>query len=243
LTDAEQLLKPLRFYVFILRSGWMDRGANVSDEFISNVHWLVKSVTRGLLSRRLETPEIGEVLERLAEQNLEAAAFRPPRPRALPVCSILPDVVGAALPVASDVAAAIAAVEDDLHWKQNPNYSDEAMGAQGYMDGYAYAEIIGPTGFFPGDDFLLGLLLLAPGQLYREHYHAAPELYWMLTGPSSWKRGAGGWEQVEAGFTRWHKPFVVHATETANAPLLCLWAWTRNTAEPARLVEPVRSLA
>jgi len=240
---AQQLLKPLRFYVFILHSGWIDRGAIVSDEFVSNVHWLVKSVTRGLISRRLQTPEIADVLERLAEQNLEASAFRPPRPKALPVCSMLPDAVGAALPVASDVAAAIAAVEDDLHWKQNPNYSDEAMGARGYMDGYAYAEIIGPSGFFPGDDFLLGLLLLGPGQLYREHYHAAPELYWMLTGPSNWKRGAGGWEQVEAGLTRWHKPFVVHATATASAPLLCLWVWTRNTAEPARLVEPVRSLA
>ena len=92
--------------------------------------------------------------------------------------------MGAAIAVASDVAAAIAAVEQDLHWKQNPNYSDGVMGQRGYMDGYAYAEIVGPSGFFAGDDFLLGLLILGPGRVYLDHHHAAPELYWTLTGPS-----------------------------------------------------------
>jgi hypothetical protein len=208
----------------------------VSNESLADVRWLLKSVTRGFANHQADTPEAGEVLSRLCEQDLGAAAFSPPRPKALPACSMLPDAVGAALTIASDVAAAIAAVEDDLHWQQNPAYSDAAMGRSGYMDGYAYAEIIGPNGFFPGDDFLLGFLLLGPRRLYREHYHAAPELYWMLTGPSQWKRGAGGWEELAAGDMRWHQPYVVHATETSSQPLLCLWAWTNDVAEPAKLV-------
>jgi hypothetical protein len=208
----------------------------VSDDFLDDVRWLLKSLRRGLENHQADTPEAAEVLARLAAQDLAAAAFSPPRPQTLPACAMLPDAVGAALAVASDVAAAIAAIEDDLHWQQNPAYSDAAMGHNGYMEGYAYAEIIGPRGFFPGSDFLMGLLLLGPRRLYREHYHAAPELYWMLTGPSKWKRGAGAWDELQAGDMRWHPPFVVHATETSSAPLLCLWAWTNDVAEPARLV-------
>jgi hypothetical protein len=205
------------------------------EECFSNVCWLLKSLKRGLEASNRDLPEVERVLARLAEQDLAAGTFTPPRPRTLPACSMLPDTVGAALAIASDVAAAIAAIEDELHWQQNPFYSDAALG-RGYMDGYAYAEIIGPKGFFPGNDFLLGFFLLGPNRLYSEHYHPAPELYWMLTGPSRWKRGAGSWEELAAGDLRWHPPFVVHATETCSVPLLCLWAWTSDVAEPARLV-------
>jgi hypothetical protein len=212
------------------------RGHCLSSEFIGDVRWLLKSLTRGLETHQADSPEVTSVLTRLAEQDLADESFTPPRPQTLPACTLLPDAVGAALTVASDVAAAIAALEDELHWQQNPSYSDTAMGRSGYMDGYAYAEIIGPNGFFQGNDFLLGFLLLGPKRLYREHYHPAPELYWMLTGPSRWKRGAGGWEELQAGDIRWHQPFVVHATETSHVPLLCLWSWTNDVAEPAKLV-------
>ena len=208
----------------------------VSDELFVNVHWLLNAIVRGLDGHRSGTPEIENVLSRLSEQETGQHAMMRPGPRRLPACGLLPDAVGSALAVASDVAAAIAAIDEDLHWKQNPNYSDKAMGMLGYMDGYAYAEIIGPKGFFAGDDFLLGLMLLGPRRLYREHYHEAPELYWLLTGPSNWKQGAGGWTTLSAGSTRWHRPFVVHATETADTPLLAIWTWTRDVAQAARLV-------
>jgi hypothetical protein len=208
----------------------------VSDELFVNVHWLLNAIVRGLDGHRSDTPEIENVLSRLSEQETGQNAMLRPGPRRLPACGLLPDAVGSALAVASDVAAAIAAIDEDLHWKQNPNYSDKAMDMRGYMDGYAYAEIIGPKGFFAGDDFLLGLMLLGPRRLYREHYHEAPELYWLLTGPSNWKQGAGGWATLSAGSTRWHRPLVVHATETADTPLLAIWAWTRDVAQAARLV-------
>ena len=104
------------------------------------------------------------------------------------------------------------------------------------MDNYAYAELIGPDGFFAGDDFLLGLMILGPRLHYRDHYHPAPELYWLLTGPSEWRRGAGGYESRQPGATIWHTPFVVHATQTLDDPLLTVWAWTRDVAEAAKLV-------
>ena len=176
------------------------------------------------------------VKARLAEQDLSPAAAREPVARRLPATRFLPECVAASMFTSPDVAAALAETEELLHWRQNPNYSDQVMGA-GYMDDYAYAELIGPSGFFAGDDFLMGLLLLGPNRHYRDHHHAAPELYWLLTGPSEWRCGAGAFEMREAGDTIWHEPHLVHATRTGASPLLAVWAWTSDVSEPARLVE------
>jgi hypothetical protein len=208
----------------------------VSDEVFHAAIWLIAAVRRVLEARCGEEAHIEEVLSSLSRQDLDRSALRRHEPQSLPACSLLPETVGAAITIASDVAAAIAALEQDLHWKQNPNYSDAAMGQPGYMDGYAYAEIIGPSGVFTGDDFMLGLLLIGPHRIYPEHWHPAPELYWTLTGPSSWKNGAGSWTGRDAGSFCWHDPFVVHATATGTMPLLAVWAWPRDVGEPARLV-------
>jgi hypothetical protein len=200
----------------------------------NSARWLIDGIARALTASRSEEG-VADVLARLGEQRLDERSYTPPQPRRLPACRYFPETVSAAMLVSPALAAALAACEDDLRWKQNPNYSDAVLGA-GYMQGYAYAELVGPDGFYPGDDFLLGLMILAPGLHYRDHFHAAPELYWLLTGPSDWKRGAGGYETREAGATLWHKPFVVHATRTLDTPLLCVWAWTRDVAEAAKLV-------
>jgi quercetin dioxygenase-like cupin family protein len=123
-----------------------------------------------------------------------------------------------------------------LRWKQNSNYSDELLG-KGYMQSYAYCEFIGPDGFYPGDDFLMGLLILGPGRLYKDHFHPAPELYWTLTGPALWRRGAEDFVTRPGGSTIWHAPNVVHATRTLEEPLLAVWIWTKDTAYPAKLVD------
>jgi hypothetical protein len=177
-----------------------------------------------------------EVVRRLAAQDVSQGAFRAPEPARLAACRHLPEAVGAAIMVDSALAAAVAGLEDDLQWRQTAGYSDEVMGQAGFMDNYAHAEIIGPTGCFAGDDFRLGLLLLGPGLHYPDHCHPAPELYWLLTGPSDWKRGAGGFATRAAGEMIWHRPHVVHATRTRDAPLLALWVWTADVGEPARLV-------
>lgn len=216
----------------------MDRGSGEDGdgELHATATWVIGAIVRGLLAVDGEAEAVAEVVDRLAGQALSRQAFRTPEPRRLPACRHLPEAVAGAVAVDSGVAAAIAAVEDRLDWRQNASYSDAAMGQPGYMASYAYAELVGPTGFWPGDDFLLGLLLLGPGLHYPDHCHPAPELYWLLTGPSDWKRGAGGFITRPAGEVIWHRPFVVHATRTGAEPLLAVWAWTRDVAEPARLV-------
>jgi hypothetical protein len=196
---------------------------------------VITAIARGLAAR-LNAPGVNEVLARLEAQDLGPAAFTSPEARRLPACRHLPQAVGAALELDSNLAAHLAEVEDRLHWKQNPNYSDARMGQPGYMANYAYAELIGPSGFFAGEDFLLGLMVLGPHLHYLDHRHAAPELYWLLTGPSLWRRGSGDFVQHPAGETTWHDPFVVHATRTGDEPLLAVWAWTRDVSQPAELV-------
>jgi len=192
--------------------------------------------------RRTEGVEEGlgegraEVLRRLAEQDLSQAAFRRPQPARVPACRHLPATVGAAIMVDAALAAALAGMEDELNWRQSEGYSDAAMGQPGFMDNYGFAEIVGSHGCFAGDDFRLGFFLLGPGLHYLDHAHAAPELFWLLTGPSEWGRGEDDFAIRQAGEMIWHHPHEVHATRTHDQPLLALWAWTRDTGDPPRLV-------
>lgn len=191
-------------------------------------------IARGLASRN--NPYADEVLRRLAEQRLVAEHFHMPEPCGLPVLRFLPDCVGEAMLLDAGLAAGLAALEEHLHWRQSASYSDAVLG-EGFTANYGWAELVGPNGFFHGDDFLLGVLMLGPGRHYRDHYHPAPELYWPLTQGSQWRRAPGGFEEKPAGAIIWHEPNQIHATITGSHPLLAVWAWTRDTATPARLVD------
>lgn len=175
-------------------------------------------------------------LRRLEQQGIDAVPPRATAARRLPACRHLPEAVAAVITLDSSIAAVLAEIEDQLAWQQNANYSDAAMGCDGYMDNYAYAELVGPGGLWPGSDFRMGLLLLGPHLHYREHSHAAPELYWLLTGPSEWKSASGDFRSRGQGATIWHPPHVVHATRTGTNPLLALYIWTSDVGQPARLV-------
>ena len=197
--------------------------------------WAIGAIGASLSRRHGGGPGVAEVLSRLDQQDLSAEAFRHVEPARLAGCRHLPEAIGQAVVNVAEVAAAIAAVEDSLHWRQNPNYSDKAMGQPGYMQNYAYAELIGPTGPFAGDDFLLGVFLLGPGVHYLDHRHAAPELYWILTGGSEWRCDGAGFAGHPAGDIIWHEPWVSHATRTGAGPMLAVYAWTRDTDAFARL--------
>ena len=197
--------------------------------------WAIGAIATSLGRRHAAVPGVADVLSRLDQQDLSVQAFRPVEPARLTGCRHLPEAIGEAVLNVAEVAAVIAAVEDSLHWRQNPNYSDQAMGQPGYMQNYAYAELIGPSGPFAGDDFLFGVFLLGPGLHYLDHRHAAPELYWVLTDGSEWRRDGAGFAGYPAGEIIWHEPWVRHATKTGASPMLAVYAWTRDTDVFARL--------
>jgi len=178
---------------------------------------------------------VPDVLARLSEQNLDLAHAQTPVPTTLPVLTHLDQCLTETRHWKRDLAEAIETLRPHFRWLQSKAYNDALLGT-GFVENYGWTEIIGPQGFFNGDDFLLGLLMLGPHQHYRDHFHPAPELYWPLTSQTLWRKGDGSFETKAAGDVIWHEPMMLHATKTEEQPLLALWCWTKDTATPARLV-------
>ncbi len=191
---------------------------------------------RGLMEFPHDTPGVHEVLSRIAEQDLTEANFSAPQPQRLAGCRHLPEAVAASLIVSADLCSAIASIEDELYWTQMDHYTDELLGQPGFKDNGAYSEIIGTSGFFTGNDFRMGLMLIGPGLHYRDHYHAAPELYWLLTGPIEYRRAPQKFEPVSTASTIWNEPNEVHAMKIGDRPMLAVWAWTRDVDQLPVLV-------
>jgi hypothetical protein len=174
-----------------------------------------------------------EVLARLDQQSLDDDPRT--KPHSLGVLRFLDDCLDDAATFDVEIATAIAALRGEFEWMQSSAYTDENLGA-GFTDNYGWCEIIGPRGFFRGEDFLLGLLMLGPERHYKDHYHPAPELYFPLTGGALWRKEGSALEEKAAGTPIWHPAHVIHATKTEGKPLLAVWSWTRDTSVAARLV-------
>jgi Dimethlysulfonioproprionate lyase len=172
---------------------------------------------------------------RLAEQDLSTA--QDVTTRSKPVVRHMPDLLQAVTAMFPEIASALAAIGSQLCWSQSSSYTDGILG-EGFSDNYAWAELIGPAGIFPGDDFTLGFLLLGPNRHYIDHYHPAPELYLPLTAGSYWKKGDGDFIERRQGEVIWHPSMVIHATKTFAAPLIAAYVWTRDVATPAKLKLP-----
>ena len=134
------------------------------------------------------------------------------------------------------LAAAIAGAASHLKWLSYDEYPPDQIG-EAFRTGHAYASIIGEDAAVPASDFDLGLFLIAPHVLYRDHCHKAPELYVPLTGPHGWRFGPGMPLIVKpAHHPVWNDPYAPHLTKVGAVPLLCLFGWTRDVAEVARVI-------
>jgi hypothetical protein len=126
------------------------------------------------------------------------------------------------------LAAAIARAAPHLNWLTFDSYPADQIG-QGFGFGHAYASILGEDAVIPARDFDLGLFLVAPHVLYRDHHHAAPELYAPLTGPHGWRFGPDAPLEIKAAHEPvWNEPWRPHLTKVGPVPFLCLFGWTRD---------------
>lgn len=205
----------------------------MSEGLYNDARWLIGAIARGLHARGGEAVET--VLRRLSEQHLTRAGFVEPHPQNLPVTRYFAQAIAETMMLEAAIAAAMATLDGHLKWCQSASYTDAILGA-GFSHNYGWCELIGPKGFFRGDDFILGLLMLGPNRHYKDHYHPAPELYWPLTGSTQWRQGEGGFVSKSAGEIIWHASNEIHATKTADHPMLAVWSWTKDTDVPAKLV-------
>jgi Dimethlysulfonioproprionate lyase len=132
-----------------------------------------------------------------------------------------------------ELALAIAGAADQLDWAAYDGYPREQIGDD-WVLGHAAATILGGGAPFAADDFDLGLFLIAPDVLYRDHRHAAPELYAPLTGPHGWRFGVGRPLIVKPAHEPvWNPPHRPHLTKVGPLPFLCLYVWTRDVNKVA----------
>lgn len=178
---------------------------------------------------RVGDAEAGPMLD-ATRAELMRARVGPTAPHAIAASALL----GAALP-ATELGASIGRAASLFHWRQNPNYTAEAMGAA-FMAGYGYVEFAGPKdALFHAPLIRVGLLVLGPGLHYPRHAHPAEEVYHPLTHAALWRRGQEEWRTVPAGHAIHHAPMVPHETKAGDSTLLALYCWRGDTATEARL--------
>jgi Dimethlysulfonioproprionate lyase len=131
------------------------------------------------------------------------------------------------------LAAAIGQAADRLEWITYDAYPLDLIG-ESFARGHAFASIVGGEAPFPAGDFDMGLFLVAPGVLYRDHAHAAPELYAPLTGPHGWRFGVNRPLVLKPAHEPvWNPPHCPHLTKAGAVPFLSLYAWTKDVNELA----------
>ena len=174
---------------------------------------------------RLSGSGIAEVRDGIARsKKCPAETAAKPAP---PLCGHL-DAALRAMTGADPLRRAIEDIRSDLGWITYDEYPRETIG-QRFPLAHAFVSLIGDGGFIPAEDFQLGLFLIAPKTLYRDHFHPAPELYVPLTGPHGWRFGTdGSWHDYGAHIPIWNEPMRVHATLVRDEPFLALYAWTRD---------------
>ncbi len=195
---------------------------------------------------RLSGPGLAEVRAGIAAARGEtlvpdhagagAAVPRTRKPGANPVVSAWLAPALAAVGGAPALVAAIRAAAGDLDWVSYDLYPRDQIG-EDFLQGHAFATLIGAGGPIPARDFDFGLFLIAPHLLYRDHCHPAPELYAPLTGPHGWRFGTGAPLLTRAAHRPvWNEPEAPHLTRVGAMPFLALYAWTRDVDLPARVI-------
>jgi hypothetical protein len=181
---------------------------------------------------QLNDPHISTVIEGINKWARGPVA--PVQSRTLPVCHHLDTALQAM--GKTPLAKAIDEARPFLSWISYGSYPRDEIGAR-FADNHAFASIIGEGCALEAVDFDLGLFLIAPNLFYRDHHHAAPELYAPLTGPHGWRFKPGDplvWK--EAHEPVWNRAWQPHATMTGDTPFLAIFCWTKDVALPAKVI-------
>lgn len=134
------------------------------------------------------------------------------------------------------LSAAIAASAPHLGWRVYDRYPPEEIGIA-FATGHAFCPLLGPDAPFAEETAEFGLFLIAPHVLYRDHCHAAPELYLPLTGPHGWRFGSDRPLIVKPAHRPvWNDPHRPHLTKVGPTPFLGFYGWTGDIDEPARVL-------
>lgn len=183
----------------------------------------------------LNGPGIADVRQGI--EAAQATKIMPQTPASNPVISSYLDAaLDATANQIPQLAANIRAASPHLKWVTYDGYAPLDIGTD-FAQGHAFTSLLGHDAPIAAKNFDLGLFLIAPNVLYRDHNHAAPELYAPLTGPHGWRFAPDTPLFVKAAHQPiWNAPYAPHLTKVGAVPFLCIFAWTRDVDALAQVI-------
>ncbi|MEM7093101.1 MAG: dimethylsulfonioproprionate lyase family protein [Actinomycetota bacterium] len=110
---------------------------------------------------------------------------------------------------------------DELCWFRSSSVPSD------FVTQSAAAELLGPDGAVETHELRFGFFLIGPHADYVRHWHAAEELYMVLSGGAEWNLD-DGWRRRSAGDIVRVPSMTPHAIRTSTSPVLMLYSWTGN---------------
>jgi hypothetical protein len=140
-------------------------------------------------------------------------------------------IAGISAPELHEIARCLKAAKDDLVWREDNAqfYPQDVDLGEGYTKCNLHTMLIGPDACgYHQPDFCLGIFMLGPRTLYRDHNHDAPELYLNLSEKSGWRFGTRDWRDYPAGSLIWNAAGVPHAIRVYDQPFISIFVWLEN---------------
>ena len=201
---------------------------------------LIGSIVTYLQAHRAATPGVDLTLDKLAAMDMSDERLIDLPPQGTRHDEVLKNAIaGIVAPELQDIATCLKAAKDDLAWREDNSqfYLSNADLGEGYKKCNLHTLLIGPDACgHHHPDFSLGIFMLGPRTLYRDHNHDAPELYLNLSEKSGWRFGTRDWQDYPAGSLIWNAAGEPHATRIYDQPFISVFVWLENVHSPCNVI-------
>ena len=201
---------------------------------------LIQSIVTYLQAHRAATRGVDLTLDKLAAMDLKGERLIDLPPQGTRHDEVLKNAIaGIVAPELQEIARCLKAAKDDLIWREDNDqfYPPDAELGEGYTKCNLHTLLIGPDACgHHHPDFNLGIFMLGPRTLYRDHNHDAPELYLNLSEKSGWRFGTRDWQDYPAGSLIWNAAGDPHATRVYDQPFISVFVWLENVNSPCNVI-------
>ena len=201
---------------------------------------LIGSIVNYLQAHRAATRGVDLALDKLAAMDLSDERLIDLPPLGTRHDEVLTNAIaGIVAPELQDIADCLKAAQNDLVWREDNAqfYPPGADLGEGYTKCNLHTLLIGPDACgHHNPDFRLGIFMLGPRTLYRDHNHDAPELYLNLSEKSGWRFGTHEWQDYPAGSLIWNAAGDSHATRVYDQPFISVFVWLENVHAPCNVI-------
>lgn len=193
---------------------------------------LIGSIVHYLEARKATVQGVELTLNKLAAMDLSNERLIDLPPQGTRHDAVLKNAIeGIVAPELQEISDCLKAAQNDLVWREDNAqfYPPGADLGEGYTKCNLHTLLIGPDACgHHHPDFRLGIFMLGPKTLYRDHNHDAPELYVNLSEKSGWRFGTHEWKDYPAGSLIWNEPGAPHATRVYDQPFISVFVWLEN---------------